>query len=118
MGYEGDGALKYDNREDASKFVREQQEREFQLRRLGLDLLRYGWPDVYPSRETLVAKVRAMFGDCPPRPEMIKWWKDVPGQGPVDPTPEDWPLPGPPGLVLPAGWRHDLNGLASDRDDC
>jgi hypothetical protein len=117
-GYEGDGALKYDNREDASKIVREQQEREFQLRRLGLDLLRYGWPDVYPSREPLVAKVRAMFGDCPPRPKAIKWWKDIPGQGPVDPKLEDWPLPGPLGLVLPAGWRQDLDGLGSDRDDC
>jgi hypothetical protein len=59
-----------------------------------------------------------MFGDCPLRPKAIKWWKDVPGRGPVDPKPEDWPLPCPPGLVLPAGWLHDLDGLGPTRHDC
>ena len=86
-GYEGDGALKYDNREDASKIVREQQEREFQLRRLGLDILRFGWPDAYPNRQPLLDKVRAMFGDRPPRGTAIKWWKDVPGHGPPPHSP-------------------------------
>lgn len=113
-GYEGDGAMKYDNRSDASQIVRAQQEREFHLRRIGLDLVRYGWPDVYPHRKPLLAKVRAMFSDHPTRPEPLRWWKDVSGTGPVEPEPEDWPSPHPTGIVLPAGWQHDLDGLRPD----
>jgi hypothetical protein len=39
---EGDGAQKYDNRPDASRIVSKQNEREWELRRLGLDFARYG----------------------------------------------------------------------------
>jgi hypothetical protein len=118
-GYEADGALKYDNRADASKIIRAQQGREFRLRRLGLDLLRYGWPDAYPSREPLENNIRAMFSDHPAQAEPVKWWKDVPGHGPVEPRQEDWPSPYPTGVELPAGWRLDLDGLRNDEvDDC
>lgn len=108
-GYEGDGALKYDNRADASRIVRGQHQREFQLRRLGLDLLRYGWSDAYPRRLPLADRMLAMFTDHPAQPEPVRWWKDVPGYGPVEPKPEDWPSPYPVGIVLPAGWQHDLD---------
>jgi hypothetical protein len=116
-GYEGDGALKYDNRGDASQIVRAQQEREFRLRRLGLDIVRFGWPDAYPDRKPLADKVLAMFADHPVRSKPVRWWKDVPGRGPEEPTPTDWPLPHPPGIVLPAGWQHDLDGLRSADDE-
>ena len=114
--YEADGAVKYDNRDDAAQIVRAQQEREFQLRRLGLDLLRYGWADAYPNRKPLVAKARAMFCDHPPRPKPVRWWKDVPGKGPVEPSREDWPLADSRGLVLPAGWQHESDGSRADGD--
>ncbi|MFW6205252.1 MAG: type IV toxin-antitoxin system AbiEi family antitoxin domain-containing protein [Actinomycetota bacterium] len=116
-GYEGDGALKYDNRADASQIVQAQQEREFQLRRLGLDLLRYGWPDAYPRRRALADKVLAMFADHPPQSEPVRWWKDVPGYGPVEPAQEDWPSPCPAGIVLPAGWERDIDDLRSHEGD-
>jgi hypothetical protein len=116
-GYEADGALKYDNRDDASQIVRAQHQREFQLRRLGLDLVRFGWPDAYPSREPLAHKVRVMFGDHPARGNPIRWWMDVPGVGPVEPRREDWPSPDPTCVELPAGWRRDLDGLRDDEAD-
>ena len=116
-GYEGDGAVKYDNRDDASAIVRAQQEREFQLRRLGLDLVRYTWPDVYPSRQPLADKLRAMFNEHPVRSGPVKWWKDVPGYGPVEPRQEDWPSVYPSNIVLPAGWRSDMDGLRQDDDE-
>ncbi len=106
-GYEGDGALKYDNREDASRILRAQQEREFQLRRLGLDLLRYGWSDVYPRRQPLADKALALLAEHPARQEPVRWWIDVPGHGPVEPKPADWPSPYPTGIGLPAGWQDD-----------
>jgi hypothetical protein len=107
---EGDGAVKYDNREDASIIVRAQSEREFDLRRLGLDFLRYGWTDVYPDRAPLVAKARAMFAAHPRRSKPVRWWKHVPGEEPVEPMPCDWPSPFPVGIVLPAGWNCDSRG--------
>ncbi|MFW6091263.1 MAG: type IV toxin-antitoxin system AbiEi family antitoxin domain-containing protein [Actinomycetota bacterium] len=116
--FEGDGAMKYDNRDDASLIVRDQQEREFQLRRLGLDFLRYGWPDVYPSRRPLAEKARALLGDRQARERPVRWWKHVPGRGPVEPAPQDWPSAQPAGVVLPAGWNVDLGDPpeASDGD--
>lgn len=108
VALEGDGAVKYDNRDDATRIVRAQQSREFDLRHLGLDFARYGWPDVFPSRRPWAERVRAVLCDHPPRSEPIRWWKDVPGGQPVVPEPEDWPSPHPLGIVLPAGWENDL----------
>lgn len=45
--YEADGATKYDNRGDAARIVRAQNDREFYLRRQDLDFIRFAWEDVY-----------------------------------------------------------------------
>jgi hypothetical protein len=103
-GYEADGALKYNNRPDAADIVRAQHEREFYLRRLGIDLARYGWDVAYPDRRRLADRFAALLRDNPPQGEPVRWWKHVPDKGPVEPEPEDWPSPHPLGLVLPAGW--------------
>jgi hypothetical protein len=105
---EADGAIKYNDRSDAAQVVRAQNEREFWLRRLGLDFVRYSAPDVNADRTALAGKFAALLRDNPIS-EPIRWWKDVPGHGPVEPKPEDWPSPHPLGLVLPAGWRHGLD---------
>jgi hypothetical protein len=112
---EGDGAMKYDGRDDASQIVRKQTEREFWLRRLGLDFLRYTWADVYPSRQPLVGKARAMFADHPPRDQPVRWWKHIPGKGAVEPSPADWPSAQPIRILLPAGWDQDLHTRARAR---
>lgn len=112
--YEADGAVKYNNRADAAQVVRAQNDREFDLRRIGLDFARYCWDEAYPVRDPVAAKFRALLADNPPRDEPIRWWKDVPGRGPVEPAPEDWPSPHPSGLVLPAGWNRPR---VPDRDD-
>lgn len=105
---EGDGAFKYNNRSDAARRIKAQVEREYELRRLGLELLRYTWDDVYPGRAGLAKRVGTMFRERPPRTKPIQWWKEVPGVGPVKPEPEDWPSPYPARTVLPAGWQNDL----------
>jgi hypothetical protein len=114
---EGDGAVKYNNRADAAKIVREQNEREFSLRRLGLDFARYGWVEAYYRRRELASKFSALLQDNPPRDVPIRWWKDVPGGTPVAPTPADWPSPQPLGLILPAGWQHERDRLRMPNDD-
>src|SRR5918994_3953138 len=91
--YEADGALKYDNRPDASSIVAAQSEREFYLRRLGLDVARYGWDLGFRRRATLAERFAALLRDNPARAEPIRWWKHVPGVGPVEPEPADWPSP-------------------------
>lgn len=58
-----------------------------------------------------------MFSDHPAQAEPMKWWKDVPGRGPVEPRQEDWPSPYPTRVELPAGWRLDLDGLRIDELD-
>lgn len=106
--FEADGGVKYNNRPDAVAVVRAQHERDFYLRRLGLDFARFGAPDVYGDRSRLAGRFRALLHDNPPREEPVRWWKEVPGKGPVEPEPEDWPSPLPVGIVLPAGWDRDL----------
>jgi hypothetical protein len=106
--YEADGAVKYNNRADAAQIVRAQNDREFRLRRLGLDFVRFGAVDVYPDRRPLADRFRALLFDNPPQAEPVRWWKNGPGGQPVEPAPEDWPSPFPQGLVLPAGWAEDL----------
>lgn len=103
---EGDGALKYDNRPDASRIVADQNEREWQLRRLGLDFARFGWDPAYFHRAELAAKFGAALQDNPPRVEPIRWWKHFPGKGPVEPEPADVPPPHPQGIILPPRWNE------------
>jgi hypothetical protein len=114
---EADGAVKYNNREDAAKIVKDQNDREFYLRRLGLDFARYGWVEAYYRRQELAGRFSALLRDNPPRDEPIRWWKDVPGEGPVEPNAEDWPSPHPLGLILPAGWQHERDRLRLPTDD-
>ncbi|HSI92751.1 MAG TPA: type IV toxin-antitoxin system AbiEi family antitoxin domain-containing protein [Jiangellaceae bacterium] len=108
VALEGDGAVKYDDRDDATQIIRAQQAREFDLRRLGLDFARYGWPDVFPSRRPWAERIQAVLADHPPGREPVRWWKNGPGGQPVVPGPEDWPSPHPLGIVLPAGWEREL----------
>lgn len=102
IALEGDGAGKYESQ--GARVIREQNEREFYLRRLQLDFVRYSWSDVYPSRYPLAQKVRAVIAERPARDEPIRWWKHVPDRGPVEPGPDDWPSPEPKRILLPAGW--------------
>jgi hypothetical protein len=113
--YEADGALKYDNRPDASSIVAAQSEREFYLRRLGLDVARYGWDLGFRRRAALAERFSALLRDNPARAEPIRWWKHVSGVGPVKPEPADWPSPHPVSVVLPAGWDVDVNSPARAR---
>ncbi len=99
--FEGDGAIKYDNRPDASRVIAAQNEREWYLRRLGLDFARFTWERAHRRRSELAGRFRALLRDNPARPEPIQWWKDVPGVGPVEPGPSDWPAPYPVPIVLP-----------------
>jgi len=98
---EGDGAVKYDNRPDAAKIVAAQSDREWYLRRLGLDIVRYDWDLAWRRRRELAGRYAALLRENPVRREPIRWWKDVPGVGPVDPEPSDWPSPFPLGISLP-----------------
>ncbi|MGH8774605.1 MAG: type IV toxin-antitoxin system AbiEi family antitoxin domain-containing protein [Jiangellaceae bacterium] len=60
---EADGAVKYNNRPDASAIVMAQNDREFYLRRLGLDVIRYGWELAAFRREELAARIAALLRD-------------------------------------------------------
>jgi hypothetical protein len=96
---EADGAVKYDNRPDATRVVTAQNDREWYLRRLGLDVVRYDWDLAWRRRLELAGRFAALLRDNPVRSVPIRWWKHVPGLGPVAPEPSDWPssdpLPGP-----------------------
>ena len=102
--HEADGAVKYDDRPDASRIVAAQSEREWYLRRLGLDVVRYGWTLATSRRGELAARFGVMLQDNPARDVPIRWWKDVPGSGPVVPGADDWPEPGSPSGGLPSWW--------------
>jgi hypothetical protein len=103
--FEGDGAIKYDNRPDASRVVAAQNEREWYLRRLGLDFTRFTWDLARRRRFELAARFMALLRDNPPRPVPIRWWKDVPGVGPTEPEACDWPSPDPTAIALPTKYR-------------
>jgi hypothetical protein len=100
---EADGALKYDNRPDAGRIITAQNDREWYLRRLGLDLVRYDWDLVWRRRRELADRFAALLRDNPVRSVPIRWWKHVPGVGPVVPEPSDWPSPRPLLGTLPPG---------------
>ncbi|MGH6692906.1 MAG: type IV toxin-antitoxin system AbiEi family antitoxin domain-containing protein [Gammaproteobacteria bacterium] len=104
VAHEADGAVKYDDRPDASRIVAAQNEREWYLRRLGLDVVRYGWTLATGGRGELAARFAALLRDNPARDEPIRWWKNVAGVGPVVPEPDDWPSPWPPRAGLPSWW--------------
>ncbi|WP_157574978.1 type IV toxin-antitoxin system AbiEi family antitoxin domain-containing protein [Jiangella muralis] len=102
--FEADGALKYDDRSDASRIVALQGEREWRLRQLGLDVVRFGWDLAWHDRAELAARFAALLRDNARREVPVRWWKQVPRVGAVEPEPADWPSPRRTGLVLPASW--------------
>ncbi|WP_278312903.1 type IV toxin-antitoxin system AbiEi family antitoxin domain-containing protein [Lolliginicoccus levis] len=106
-GFEADGALKYDNRPDASRIIADQQEREWLLRRMGIDLCRFGWRLAHGDPLQLAARFAQLLAAHPPREEPIRWWKHDPLLGPVEPAPGDWPDPVSPGLPVPERWWVD-----------
>ncbi|SDU75200.1 type IV toxin-antitoxin system AbiEi family antitoxin domain-containing protein [Jiangella alkaliphila] len=106
VAFEADGALKYDNRPDASLIVARQGEREWRLRRLGLDVVRFGWDVAWRNRDELAARFAAVLRDNAGRDRPVRWWKHLPGIGAVEPQPADWPSRQPSGVVLPAGWNR------------
>ncbi|GGC58128.1 hypothetical protein IEU95_07070 [Hoyosella rhizosphaerae] len=106
-GFEADGAVKYNNRADASKIVFDQNEREWLLRRLSLDLCRFGWQLAYPRLDELILRFAQLLAANPVRHEPIRWWKHDPLLGPVEPEPDDWPSKYPSGIVLPPRWWVD-----------
>jgi hypothetical protein len=75
VAMEGDGALKYDG-PMVAKIVEAEKEREWFLRRLGLDVIRYGWDLAYRRRTELAARVASVLVAHPPRQEPVKWWAD------------------------------------------
>lgn len=99
--FEADGAVKYDNRPDAAVIVAKQNEREWYLRRLGLDLVRFGWDLAAFRRGELAGRFAALLRDNPPRVQPVRWWKHDPGVGPVEPEPGDWPSPYAVPVALP-----------------
>lgn len=105
---EADGAVKYEV-ESAAAVVRKQNDRDFRLRRLGLDVVHYGWDEAFRNRRQLAERFAALLRDNPPDREPLRWWKHVPDGEPVAPNSDDWPSPHPLGLILPAGWdvEHD-----------
>ncbi|WP_157987894.1 hypothetical protein [Jiangella endophytica] len=102
--FEADGAVKYDDRPDAARIVARQGEREWRLRRLGLEVVRFGWDLAWRDRDELAARFAAVLRDNARRDRPVRWWKHVPGVGAVEPEPADWPPLGRAGVVLPAGW--------------
>jgi hypothetical protein len=70
---EGDGALKYTGG-DAAVIINAEKEREWALRRLGLDIVRYSWELAEYRRDELTARFRAVLAASPARPEPIQWW--------------------------------------------
>ena len=70
---EGDGALKYRGH-DPVRVIAAEKERQWQIRRLGLDVIRYGWQLAAHRREELAARFRAVLADHPVRPTPVPWW--------------------------------------------
>lgn len=71
--FEGDGSLKYDNRLDAGRVVADQREREWLLRELGLEVVRYGWELARYDRNELAARFGTAIERCPVRGEPFPW---------------------------------------------
>lgn len=71
---EADGALKYRDCDDPARVVAEEKEPEWQLRRLGIAVVRYGWELAAHRREDLAARLARVLADNPVRAEPVPWW--------------------------------------------
>ncbi|MBB3039788.1 hypothetical protein [Hoyosella altamirensis] len=100
--FEADGALKYNNRSDASKIVQKQSEREWELRKkVSIDVLRFGFSEAVETK-ALSLRMTRFLDHNPRRKSPMRWWKDLPGFGPVDPDESDWPDPDGRDYCLPS----------------
>lgn len=80
---EADGAVKYDNRSDASKVVRDQVEREERLRSWNVGLVRYGFADPLRDPAALVRRTDRAALLRPDQPLLCRWSLNPPWhQGP------------------------------------
>ncbi len=71
---EGDGAQKYRNGDDPGRVMSAQEERQWLIRRLDLDVVRYGWRLARYGRAELAGRFHAVLADNPPRPAPVRWW--------------------------------------------
>lgn len=79
---EGDGALKYRG-QDPAAVVKAEKEREWALRRLGLEVVRYDWGLAAYRRALLAGRFAAVLQANPARPHPVPWW----------PTASPWIMP-------------------------
>jgi len=70
---EGDGALKYRGRDPAG-VVKAEKQREWALRRLGLEVVRYDWELAAYRREELAGRFGAVLEANSVRTEPVLWW--------------------------------------------
>lgn len=109
VAHEADGAVKYDNRADASSVVTAEKEREWRIRReLGIDVVRYDAGLAFRQRKELAARFATVLANNPPRSEPIRWWKHERDRGPVTPEPFDNPSPEPTAIIMPAAWSRTV----------
>ncbi|WP_129666387.1 type IV toxin-antitoxin system AbiEi family antitoxin domain-containing protein [Phytoactinopolyspora endophytica] len=76
LAFEGDGDLKYNDRLDAARVIRDQREREWRLREYGLEVVRYGWSDARRDRGRLAERFRAVIAARPPRDRPCPWYRE------------------------------------------
>jgi hypothetical protein len=70
---EGDGALKYRGRDPAA-VVKAEKEREWALRQLGLEVVRYDWQLAAFHRARLAGRFASALAANPARLKPIQWW--------------------------------------------
>ena len=79
---EGDGALKYRGHDPAA-VVKAEKEREWALRQLGLEVVRYDWELAAYRRMQLAERFGSVLRANPARPNPVPWW----------PTANPWIMP-------------------------
>ena len=75
---EADGAVKYDNRPDAAAIVTQEKERDWELRSLGFDVLRFDWSLAVHRPALLAARIRNLMQQRRGRPTPTCWQLDPP----------------------------------------
>ncbi|WP_165367720.1 type IV toxin-antitoxin system AbiEi family antitoxin domain-containing protein [Phytoactinopolyspora endophytica] len=75
--FEGDGDIKYNERLDAAAVVRQQREREWELRERGFEISRYGWSNARHHRRQLAERFRAVIAERTPRPQGCSWYRET-----------------------------------------
>jgi hypothetical protein len=97
---EADGALKYDNRPDASQVIMSQGERELELRELGFEVLRFDARLAVARPAQLAGRVRKAMSRRRGQPAPGCWAIDPPTGVPTQPAlGAGWPVPGFTSLI-------------------